>query len=172
MARTSILVFSLCLLQLALAVKTKVLMHSDEDSKIEDDETHTDSWDHKKRADVTMMPFLKTRSKHAASVAPVEEHEKVEYVEEEKFSTEKPKQQHPNEMIFPVIYRQSHINSMFKFGENWYTWSTERRTDGSKAINYYICYDEPKRCDDIGWVRGSPITSCLYIIDLDFTMSM
>ncbi|CAB3226097.1 unnamed protein product [Arctia plantaginis] len=165
MARTSILVLSVCLLQAALAVKVKVVMHSDEDSKLEDEDTHTDSWDHKKRADVTMMPFIKTRSKHAASVAPIEEREKVEYVEEEKISTEKPKQLHPNEMIFPVIYRQSHINSMFKFGENWYTWSTERRTDGSKAINYYICYDEPKRCDDIGWERTDVLPKCAFQID-------
>lgn len=151
MARLSYLVCCVCLIQGALAVKVKVVMHSDqEDSKMEEDETpHTEAWgDHKKRIEVTMLPFLKTR-KHT-------EDKQVEY-EDDKPTTEKPKQLHPNEMIFPLIYRQSHINSMFKFGENWYTWSTEKRTDGSKAINYYICYDEPKRCDDIGWVRQSPI---------------
>lgn len=152
MGRISILVLSVCLLQAALAVKVKVVMHSEQDdSKVEEDDLlHTESWDHKKRLDVTMLPFLKSRSKHATATAP---EEKLEYIDDEKSTTEKPKQQHPNELIFPLIYRQSHINSMFKFGENWYTWSTEKRTDGSKAINYYICYDEPKRCDDIGWVR-------------------
>lgn len=151
MGRISYLVFSVCLLQAALAVKVNVVMHSEQDdSKVEDEDTpRTESWDHKKRLDVTMLPFLKTR-KHV-------EDKQIEY-DDDKPTTEKPKQQHPNEMIFPLIYRQSHVNSMFKFGENWYTWSTEKRTDGSKAINYYICYDEPKRCDDIGWVRQSSIT--------------
>lgn len=152
MARISYLVCCVCLIQTALAVKVKVVMHSDqEDSKMDEDETpRTESWDHKKRIEVTMLPFLKTR-KHI-------EDKQVEY-EDDKPTTEKPKQLHPNEMIFPLIYRQSHINSMFKFGENWYTWSTEKRTDGSKAINYYICYDEPKRCDDIGWVRQFSIAN-------------
>ncbi|KAF9421985.1 hypothetical protein HW555_002205 [Spodoptera exigua] len=159
MGRISYLVFSVCLLQAALAVKVKVVMHSDqEDSKMEEDEGgHTEPWDHKKRLDVTMMPFIKTR-KHADDNKHVE-------LDDEKPTTEKPKQQHPNEMIFPLIYRQSHVNSMFKFGENWYTWSTEKRTDGSKAINYYLCYDEPKRCDDIGWERTDALPKCAFQID-------
>lgn len=137
------------LLQCAAAVKVKVLMQSEQDdSKIEDEEsTHTESWDHKHRETVTMMPFIKRHHRHVE--------EKADF-EEEKSTTEKQSQHqmHPNEMIFPLIYRQSHINSMFKFGENWYTWSNEKRTDGSNAINYYICYDEPKHCDEVGWVRG------------------
>uniref|UniRef100_A0A2A4JA24 Uncharacterized protein n=1 Tax=Heliothis virescens TaxID=7102 RepID=A0A2A4JA24_HELVI len=162
MGRKSILVFSVCLLQAALAVKVKVVMHSaQEDSHLEEDEAHTDTWDHKKHADVTAMPFIKTR-KHAVEKTVVE-------FEEDKPATEKPpppqKQQHPNEMIFPLIYRQSHVNSMFKFGENWYTWSSEKRADGSKAINYYICYDEPKRCDDIGWERTDAPPKCAFQID-------
>lgn len=161
MGRIRYLVLSVCLLQAALAVKVKVVMHSDqEDSKMEEeDSTHTESWD-KKRLDVTMLPFLKTR-KHG-------DDKQIEY-DEEKPTTEKQKQQHPNEMIFPLIYHQSHVNSMFKFGENWYTWSTEKRNDGSKAINYYICYDEPKRCDDIGWVRQSSITTrCIPLVSYVF----
>lgn len=142
------------LLHTAIAVKVKVVMHSEQDdSKIEDEEpaaaVRTEQpWDHKKK-EPTMLPFIKHAHKHSAD-------EKTEFEEEapKLTSTEKPTRQlHPNEMIFPLIYRQNHINSMFKFGENWYTWSTEKRTDGSKAINYYICYDEPKHCDDIGWVR-------------------
>lgn len=131
------------LLHHALSVKVKVVMHSEQDdSKIEDEETpRTESWD-RKRKEATMMPFIKHSHK---------KEERTEY-EEEKATTEKPHQMHPNELLFPLIYRQTHINSMFKFGENWYTWSTEKRTDGSKAINYYICYDEPKHCDDVGWV--------------------
>ncbi|CAH1647512.1 unnamed protein product [Spodoptera littoralis] len=158
MGRIRYLVLSVCLLQAALAVKVKVVMHSDqEDSKMEEEEsTHTEPWDHKKRLDVTMLPFLKTR-KHG-------DDKQIEF-DEEKTTTEKQKQQHPNEMIFPLIYHQSHVNSMFKFGENWYTWSTEKRTDGSKAINYYICYDEPKRCDDIGWERTDALPKCAFQID-------
>ncbi|KAG6458537.1 hypothetical protein O3G_MSEX010911 [Manduca sexta] len=155
MHRSGCVVLGVCLLQLTLAVKVKVVMHSEEDSKMEEEETpRTESWDRKSR--VTLMPFIKTR-KHA-------DEKQVEY-EEEKSTTEKPKQLHPNEMIFPLIYRQSHINSMFKFGDNWYTWSTEKRSDGSKATNYYICYDEPKRCDDIGWERTDAPPKCAIQID-------
>ncbi|XP_026332871.1 uncharacterized protein LOC113239923 [Hyposmocoma kahamanoa] len=152
---------ALCVLLLhcAAAVKVKVLMHSDqEDSKIEDEEfTRTESWDHKHRETVTLMPFIK-HHKHVE--------EKVDF-EEEKSTTEKQSQHqmHPNEMIFPLIYRQNHINSMFKFGENWYTWSTEKRTDGSNAINYYICYDEPKHCDEVGWERTDSLPKCAFQID-------
>ncbi|KAM3968459.1 uncharacterized protein ACR2FA_005934 [Aphomia sociella] len=147
------------IIETALAVKVKVVMHSEQDdSKIEDEETaHTVSWSHHKHQDhqqITMFPFLKTSK--------IRVDEKLEF-EEEKTTTEKPK--HPNELIFPLIYRQNHINSMFKFGENWYTWSTEKRTDGSKAINYYICYDEPKRCDDIGWERTDTLPKCAFQID-------
>lgn len=133
-----------CLLHSSISVKVKVVLHSEqEDSRVDEEESHTESWDHKKR-DVTLLPFL--RHSHRA------EEKQVEY-EEEKVTTEKATRQlHPNEMIFPLIYRQAHINSMFKFGENWYTWSTDKRTDGSKATHYYICYDEPKHCDDVGWV--------------------
>lgn len=133
----------LCLVQTAtvLSVKVKVIMHSDEDSGTED-EVQTESWDFKKKIDITMLPFLK--KKH--EVKPTD-------YEEEKPSTDKPTQ-HPNELLFPLIYRQSHINSMFKFGDNWYTWSTEKRSDGTSAISYFICYDEPKHCDDVGWVRA------------------
>lgn len=149
MGRVSYLVYSVCLLHAALAVKVKVLMHSDQDdSKMDDEEpVRTEvSWpEQKKRAESTMLPFIKSHRKT--------NEKQIDYDEDKTTTTEKPKQQHPNELIFPLIYRQSHVNSMFKFGENWYTWSTEKRADGSKAINYYICYDEPKRCDDIGWVR-------------------
>lgn len=49
----------LCL-HAALGVKVKVVMHSDEDSKIEDEEPRTEPWSrHKKRLDVTNLPFLK-----------------------------------------------------------------------------------------------------------------
>lgn len=131
-------------IQTAAAIKVKVVMHSEQDdSKIEDEDiAHTDSW--YKKTQETSLPFIKTSKKHTD--------DKVDY-EEEKSTTETPKLVHPNDMIFPLIYRQTHINSMFKFGENWYTWSSEKRTDGSKATNYYICYDEPKHCDDVGWVR-------------------
>lgn len=131
MSRIALVVCALCAGAAAVAaVKVKVVMHSDEDSKADEDERA--EW---RRADATLLPFIKTRAyEDAPTTAP-------------------PRSMHPNELIFPLIYRQSHINSMFKFGENWYTWSTEKRTDGSKATNYYICYDEPKRCDEIGWVR-------------------
>ncbi|CAG5039235.1 unnamed protein product [Parnassius apollo] len=119
----------------------------------EEESPHTESWDHKK----TLLPFLKN-SRHI-------EEKQVDY-EEDKVTTEKATPQlHPNEMIFPLIYRQSHINSMFKFGENWYTWSTEKRNDGSKATNYYICYDEPKHCDDVGWERTDSVPKCAFQID-------
>lgn len=123
-------------------------MHSEEDSKIEEEElSQTESWDYRKKIDITMLPFLKKAAhRHIAA------EKQIEY-EEEKPTTEKPRPIHPNEMIFPLIYRQNHISSMFKFAENWYTWSTEKRTDGSKAINYYVCYDEPKHCDEVGWVN-------------------
>lgn len=136
MSRIALVVCALCAGAAAVAaVKVKVVMHSDEDSKADEDERA--EW---RRADATLLPFIKTRAyEDAPTTAP-------------------PRSMHPNELIFPLIYRQSHINSMFKFGENWYTWSTEKRTDGSKATNYYICYDEPKRCDEIGWVR----TRCYY----------
>ncbi|XP_026757587.2 uncharacterized protein LOC113517203 [Galleria mellonella] len=154
-------VFAVSILQMSVAVKVKVVMHSEqEDSRIEDEEVpRTESWSHKKRSErqhITMLPFLKTSKKRVV--------EKIEF-EEEKPTTEKPQHLHPNELIFPLIYRQNHINSMFKFGENWYTWSTEKRTDGSKAINYYICYDEPKRCDDIGWERTENLPRCAFQID-------
>lgn len=122
-------------------------MHSEQDdSKIEDEETPRPEWEHKKK-EVTLLPFLKKSHKQHVE-------EKIEFEDEIKTTTDHPSQHqlHPNDMIFPLIYRQNHVNSMFKFGENWYTWSIEKRTDGSKAINYYICYDEPKHCDDIGWV--------------------
>ena len=104
-------------------------MHSEEDSRL-DEEEHTEVVEKER----VILPFLKKRGY-------------------ESDQTEKPKPMHPNELSFPLIYRQNHISSMFKFGENWYTWSSEKRTDGSKATNYYICYDEPKHCDEIGWVR-------------------
>lgn len=149
MGRISYLLYSVCLLQAALAVKVKVMVHSDqEDSKMEEEEAPRaePSWpEHKKRSDADVaMPFIKSHKRH--------EEKQIDF-EEEKTTTTKTKLQHPNELIFPLIYRQSHVNSMFKFGDNWYTWSTEKRSDGSKGINYYICYDEPKRCDEIGWVR-------------------
>ncbi|XP_049886093.1 uncharacterized protein LOC126380605 [Pectinophora gossypiella] len=150
----------LLLIHCAIAVKVKVVLHSEQDdSKIEEDETaHTETWNDHKRKDATLMPFLK----HSHGKAHAEEKE----YEEEKPTTEKQTHQlHPNEMIFPLIYRQNHINSMFKFGENWYTWSTEKRTDGSKATNYYICYDEPKHCDDIGWERTDTLPKCAFQID-------
>lgn len=134
----------ICFIQNSLTVKVKVIMHSEEDSKMEEEDSpHTESWDYKKKVELTMLPFLKKR--HAVD-------KQIEY-EEERPTTEKVRPIHPNEMLFPLIYRQSHINSMFKFGENWYTWSTEKRADGTKGTSYYICYDEPKHCDDVGWVN-------------------
>lgn len=151
MGRISSLVYSVCLLQAALAVKVKVLTHSEqEDSRLEDDERTEPGWFN--RADHTMMPFLKLH-KHVDEKQTDFEEEKTTI--KDTISTDKPKQQHPNELVFPLIYRQSHVNSMFKFGDNWYTWATEKRTDDSKQVNYFICYDEPKRCDEIGWVRQS-----------------
>ncbi|XP_068617315.1 uncharacterized protein [Battus philenor] len=148
-----------CLLQCALSVKVKVVLHSaQEDSRVdEEDSPRTESWGTKMR-EVTLLPFLK-HSRHL-------EEKPVEYEEEKITTTEKfTRQLHPNEMIFPLIYRQAHINSMFKFGENWYTWSTEKRTDGSKATNYYICYDEPKHCDEVGWERTEGVPKCAFQID-------
>ncbi|CAH0715977.1 unnamed protein product, partial [Brenthis ino] len=121
-------------------------MHSDEDSRIED-EDHTETWESKNK-DVTMLPFLK-KNRYEYTVT----------------QTEKPKPMHPNEMLFPLIYRQSHISSMFKFGEYWYTWSTEKRADGSKAVNYFICYDEPKHCDEVGWERTDMVPKCAFQIE-------
>lgn len=136
-----------CILNSVVTVKVKVIMHSDEDSRIEDEEiARTETWDAKQKVEITMLPFLKK------SHINVRHEEKPVDYEEEVQTTEKQKQIHPNEMLFPLIYKQSHINSMFKFGDNWYTWSTEKRTDGSKATNYFICYEEPKHCDEIGWV--------------------
>lgn len=139
-------------LQTVLSVKVKVIMNSDEDSKVDEEDTQTELSE-TKRVDVTMLPFLKKSHRQ----------KQVEFEDERQ--TDKPKQMHPNEMLFPLIYRQSHINSMFKFGENWYTWSNEKRTDGSKAVNYFICYDEPKRCDDIGWERTDTIPKCAFQIE-------
>ena len=142
----------------ASAVKVKGVMHSQEDeSKMEEEERterteRADPFAEHKKRDPGLLPFLKTPPPHK----PDPEDEKP---------AEKARQQHPNEMIFPLIYKQAHINSMFKFGENWYTWSTEKRTDGSKAINYYICYDEPKRCDEIGWERTDALPKCAFQID-------
>ncbi|XP_038216728.1 uncharacterized protein LOC119835801 [Zerene cesonia] len=149
----------ICFIQNTLAVKVKVIMHSEqEDSKMEEEDgPHTESWDYKKKIEITMLPFLKKAHRHALE-------KQIEY-EEERPTTEKPRTIHPNEMIFPLIYRQSHINSMFKFGENWYTWSTEKRTDGSKAVNYYLCYDEPKHCDEVGWERTDVLPKCAFQID-------
>ncbi|XP_053624537.1 uncharacterized protein LOC128683210 [Plodia interpunctella] len=150
-------VLAILSLQIVAAVKVKVVMHSEqEDSKLEEDEPRTEPWPKKSSADVTMMPFWKSSRKHVE--------EKIEYEEEPK-TTAKPRQLHPNEMIFPLIYKQNHINSMFKFGENWYTWSTEKRTDGSKATNYFICFDEPKHCDEIGWERTDAPPKCAFQID-------
>ncbi|CAK1554204.1 unnamed protein product [Leptosia nina] len=133
-------------------------MHSEEDSKMEDEEMpRTESWNYKKKIELTMLPFLKKAYKHVAE-------KQIDY-EEDKPTTERSRPIHPNEMIFPLIYRQNHINSMFKFGDNWYTWSTEKRTDGSKAINYYICYDEPKHCDEVGWERTDNLPKCAFQID-------
>ncbi|XP_013189081.1 uncharacterized protein LOC106133794 [Amyelois transitella] len=146
------------LVQMVVAVKVKVVMHSDqEDSKIEEEDlARTESWPKKVSGDATMMPFWRSSRKHVE--------DKIEFEEEIK-TTEKPRSMHPNEMIFPLIYRQNHINSMFKFGENWYTWSTEKRTDGSKATNYFICFDEPKHCDEIGWERTDAPPKCAFQID-------
>ncbi|XP_013179086.1 PREDICTED: uncharacterized protein LOC106126149 [Papilio xuthus] len=143
-----------CLLQCVISVKVKVVLHSDqEDSRVEEEESHTESWGTKRR-EGTLLPFIKSHRLE----------EKQEY--DDITTTEKSsRQMHPNEMIFPLIYRQSHINSMFKFGENWYTWSTEKRTDGSKATNYYICYDEPKHCDEVGWERTDGVPKCAFEID-------
>ncbi|KAJ8736937.1 hypothetical protein PYW07_000208 [Mythimna separata] len=163
MGRISSLVYSVCLLQAAVAVKVKVVMHSEqEDSRLDEEERTEAAWPEHKRREPTMLPFIRAHSQL--------DDKQVEYDEEKittttTTTTEKPKQQHPNELIFPLIYRQSHVNSMFKFGENWYTWSTEKRADGSKQINYFICYDEPKRCDEIGWERTDTLPKCAFQID-------
>ncbi|XP_063837261.1 uncharacterized protein LOC135086466 [Ostrinia nubilalis] len=142
-----------CLLGLGAAVKVKVVMHSEQDeSRADDDE----------RAAPTLLPFLKARDDDAA---PAPAAAPAAAAAAAAAAADRPRALHPNEMIFPLIYRQSHINSMFKFGENWYTWSTEKRTDGSKATNYYICYDEPKRCDEIGWERTDALPKCAFQID-------
>ncbi|VVC94327.1 unnamed protein product [Leptidea sinapis] len=157
--KCSIVLLVACCIQNILSDKVKVVMYSDqEDSRMDEEESpHTEAWDYKKKVEITMLPFLKKAHRHV-------EEKQIPY-EEEKSTTEKPRQIHPNEMIFPLIYRQNHINSMFKFGENWYTWSTEKRTDGSKAINYYICYEEPKHCDEVGWERTDSIPKCAFQID-------
>lgn len=117
-------------------------MLSDEDSNGNENETpHPDVSERRQNAN-SVLPFLKQSRK-------LSKEKLIEY--EETFTTEK-SQLHPNELIFPLIYKQKNINSMFKYGETWYTWATEKRTDGSTVINYYICNDEPKRCDDVGWV--------------------
>lgn len=69
----------LCL-HAALAVKVKVVMHSEEgDSKIEEEEPKTESWvHHKKRPDVTMLPFLKHHKR--------EQREHTEHAEEKMVS--------------------------------------------------------------------------------------
>ncbi|XP_032527222.2 uncharacterized protein LOC116777658 [Danaus plexippus] len=149
-----------CILNSVVTVKVKVIMHSDEDSRIEDEEiARTETWDAKQKVEITMLPFLKK------SHINVRHEEKPVDYEEEVQTTEKQKQIHPNEMLFPLIYKQSHINSMFKFGDNWYTWSTEKRTDGSKATNYFICYEEPKHCDEIGWERTDTLPKCAFQIE-------
>lgn len=124
-----------------LAVDVKVVMHSEQDDSKGDDVDLAriePIWD--KKVETTLLPFIKHR--HRADKA-------TEF--EESFTTER-SQIHPNEMIFPLIYKQKHINSMFKYGEHWYTWAIEKRTDGSTIINYYTCNDEPKKCDEVGWV--------------------
>ncbi|KAJ0184089.1 hypothetical protein K1T71_000512 [Dendrolimus kikuchii] len=152
MKRLSYVLLYVYLLQSTTSVKVKVVMHSEqEDSKMEDDEP----WERKK---VTMMPFLKKSHKHI-------EEKPIQYEEEKAPTTEKHRTLHPNQVIFPLIYRQSHVNSMFKFGENWYTWSTDKRSDGSKLTSYYICYDEPKHCDEIGWERTDALPRCAFQID-------
>lgn len=143
------------------AVKVKVVMHSEQDdSKIDEEESgasaRPDVLERRKRVDsATLLPFLRAHHDyaHPASTAPADLPRSVEERASPPVDRSHPPL-HPNDMLFPLIYRQSHINSMFKFGENWYTWSTEKRPDGSRALNYYICYDEPKRCDDVGWVSA------------------
>ncbi|XP_028032128.1 uncharacterized protein LOC114244497 [Bombyx mandarina] len=157
MSLSSQIVICIYLTEIAFAVNDKPVVIDQEDSRVDDEDTsRTESWDRKKGIDITYMPFIKKRN------VATEKH--TEY-EDEKTTTEKTKPLHPNELLFPLIYKQSHVNSMFKFGENWYTWSTEKRTDGSKATNYYICYDEPKRCDDIGWERTDTLPKCAFEID-------
>lgn len=126
-----------CLLHLAACVKVKMVMHSDEDnSRMDDEEPHTEAWEHKKKA--TASPF-KIRSNF----------------DEDRPATDKAlKALHPNDMFFPLVFKQAHINNMFKFGDNWYTWTTDKRSDGTAALTYYVCYEEPKHCDDVGWVSG------------------
>ncbi|KAI5640331.1 hypothetical protein NE865_07256 [Phthorimaea operculella] len=148
------------ILQCALAVKVKVVMHSDEEASEEDIRTES-SWTEHKKKDATVMPFIK----HGHGKNHIDERDRDRDDREEKTTTEKSKQMHPNELIFPLIYKQDHINSMFKLGDIWYTWSTEKRTDGSKATNYYMCNDEPKHCDEIGWERTENVPKCAFQID-------
>ncbi|KAL4717759.1 hypothetical protein ACJJTC_000908 [Scirpophaga incertulas] len=144
-------------IQLTVAVKVKVLMHSEEDSVVEDDEAK-EGWDRRRHGgDVPVLPFLKASTKH--------NEEKPDTYIEKLTTTEKSRLLHPNDMLFPLIYKQNHINNMFKFGDKWFTWSTEKRKDGSKATNYYVCYDEPKHCDEIGWDRIDSLPKCAFQID-------
>ncbi|XP_041986729.1 uncharacterized protein LOC121738620 [Aricia agestis] len=137
------------LLHVAFGGKVKVLMHSDEDdSRIDDDDSYTIT----KRTDATLMPFVKKYRKH------VDENDEDEKVTEKSHL-------HPNDLFFPLIYMQNHINSMFKFGEIWYTWSIDERKDGSKVTNYYACYDEPRHCDETGWDRVNSPPKCAFQID-------
>ncbi|KAJ2954052.1 hypothetical protein O0L34_g2265 [Tuta absoluta] len=152
-------------LQCALAVKVKVVMHSDEEASEEDLKTESTWSEQHKKKEATIMPFIK----HSHGKNHIDERDRTQERDrddrEEKTTTEKTKQMHPNELIFPLIYKQDHINSMFKLGDIWYTWSTEKRTDGSKATNYYMCNDEPKHCDDIGWERTENVPKCAFQID-------
>lgn len=139
MKLTHKIMFSVLYLQTISGIKIRVNPGvSDEDSKYNDESQY--EWENKKNKN--LMPFIK-RPK-------IEPKEKIIEMEEV-FTTESP-QMHPNEMIFPLIYKQKNINSMFKYGDVWYTWAVEKRTDGSTIVNYYVCNDEPKRCDELGWV--------------------
>ncbi|CAG9138149.1 unnamed protein product [Plutella xylostella] len=146
--RISQVALGACLLHLASCVKVKMVMHSDEDnSRMDDEEPHTEAWEHKKKA--TASPF-KIRSNF----------------DEDRPVTDKAlKALHPNDMFFPLVFKQAHINNMFKFGDNWYTWTTDKRSDGTAALVYYVCYEEPKHCDDVGWEHIEAPPKCAVQID-------
>ncbi|XP_048005920.1 uncharacterized protein LOC125241458 [Leguminivora glycinivorella] len=147
-------------LHIAACVKVKVVMHSDsqDDSRVDEEYVTTDSWE--KRHTTMIVPYVKKHSKHNRREKEYEDRREV------KSTTDKAVTPlHPNAVLFSLIYKQININSMFMFEQTWYTWSTESRNDGTKNVIYYICYKEPKHCDEIGWERTDSLPRCAFEID-------
>ncbi|XP_063545844.1 uncharacterized protein LOC134753833 [Cydia strobilella] len=146
-------------LHIAASVKVKVVMHSDsqDDSRIEEEYATTDNWE---KRHTTMLPYIKKHSKHNRREKEYEDRREVKPTTDKAVTP-----LHPNAVLFSLIYKQININSMFMFEQTWYTWSTESRNDGSKHVIYYICYKEPKHCDEIGWERTDSLPRCAFEID-------